>query len=146
MRRIILGSDGSPEAREAEQYALAMLQPGDDIIALHVVNTDLMHYGLIDQLATQADKENFLAYIRKQGEEECASRLGPFADAAAKSGAKVALHVRWGDPARELLSIASEHDAHEIVLAGSSWNTNWHEPHMEARLDRSSPCKITILP
>ena len=146
MRRILLGSDGSVEARHAEDHVIATLRrEGGSVMALHVVDTDLMHYGLVDQLATQSDKETFLNYVREQGESECEARLGGFVERARKSGVHALLGVRWGEPLRDVLAAATENGADEIVLPPHSWGMDFTTPHLAERLNRSSPCKITIM-
>lgn len=147
MRRILLGSDGSAMARQAEDHAIALLNAdGGSVIALHVVDTDLMHYGLVDQLATQSDKEDFLRYVREQGESECLARLGGFLERAQERGVDAQLGVRWGEPLREILAAAVENGADEIILPPQSWGMDFTTPHLAERMNRSSPCKITIMP
>lgn len=146
MRRILLCSNGSPEARRAEDYVLTELRScGGSVFALHIVDTDLMHYGLVDQLATQGDKENFLCYVREEGERECRGRLGGFLERARKGGVDALLGVRWGEPLREMLAAAAESGVDEIVLPPRNWGLDFTVPHFVDRLNRSSPCKITVL-
>lgn len=147
MRRILLGSDGSTRARHAEDYAIAAAHAdGGSVIALHVVDTDLMHYARVDHLATQGDKDNFLQYVKEQGEQECRVRLGGVVKKAREKGVEARLHVRWGEPLREVLTAASESGADEIILPSHSWGMDFNVPCLMARMNRSSRCKITILP
>ena len=147
MRRILLGSDGSARARRAEDFAIAAAHAdGGCVIALHVVDTDLMHYAKVDHLATQGDKDNFLQYVKEQGEQECRDRLGEVMKKAREKGVEARLHVRWGEPLREVLTAARESGADEIILPSQSWGMDFNVPSLRARMNRSSRCKITILP
>ncbi|MEL7639255.1 MAG: universal stress protein [Solidesulfovibrio sp.] len=145
MRRILLGSDGSRQARQAEDRVISLAKGGDSIVALHVVPTDLMHYGLVDQLATQSDKEEFLRYIRELGERECLDKLSGFLARARERGVDARLSVRWGEPLREILAAAVESAADEVFLPSHGWGVDFTVPEFVARINRSSPCKITIL-
>jgi len=146
MRRIILGSDGSTQARNAEDQVISLAH-GDDcsVIALYIVATDLMHYGLVDQLATQSDKEDFMRYVSELGKRECRDRLGGFLERAQEHGVAAQLNVRWGEPLREVLAAATESGADEVFLPPSSWGMDFTLPHLVARMNSLSPCKITIL-
>lgn len=145
MRTILFGGDGSVEARQAEDYVLSRAQAdGAAIVALHVVDTDLMHYAMVDHLATQSDKEEFLRYVRIQGERESMVRFGPFAEKARGRGIEIRLVVRWGEPLRELLAAAGEIGADEIVLPPQVWGMDFTAARLAERMNRSAPCAITI--
>lgn len=147
MRRILLGSDGSARARRAEDFAIAAAHAdGGSVIALHVVDTDLMHYAKVDHLVTQDDKDSFVQYVKKQGEQECRIRLGEVVKKAREKGVETRLYVRWGEPLREVLNAASESGADEIILPSQSWGMDFNDSCLRARMNRSSRCKITILP
>lgn len=147
MPRILLGSDGSPKARQAEDYAIARAHArGGCIIALHIVDSDLMYYAAVDHLITQRDRENFLRYVREQGEHECRIRLGDVIEKARAQGVDAQLSTRWGEPLREVLAAASENDADEIILPPCSWGMDFTLHSLKERMNRSSGCTVTILP
>jgi len=146
MRRILLGSDGSPRARQAEDHVISLARDdGGTVIAVHVVDTDLMHYGLIDQLATQSDKEVFLKYVRELGERECLDRLGGFLERAREQGVEASLSVRWGEPLREILAAATESGVDEVFLPSRSWGVDFTVAHRAESMNKASPSKITVL-
>jgi hypothetical protein len=115
------------------------------VIAVHVVEKDLMHYGLVDQLATQSDKEGFLRYVRELGERECLDRLGGFLERAREKGVEATLMVRWGEPLGEILAAATESGVDEVFLPSRGWGKDFTSTHLEESINISSPNKITVL-
>ncbi|MBI4804835.1 MAG: universal stress protein [Desulfovibrio sp.] len=147
MRRILLGSDGSQQARHVEDHVISLAHDGGgSVIAVHVVEKDLMHYGLIDQLATQGDKEGFMRYVRELGERECLERLGGFRERARQRGVEAQLMVRWGDPLGEILAAATESGVDEVFLPSRGWGKDFTNARLAESLNRKSPSKITVLP
>jgi nucleotide-binding universal stress UspA family protein len=145
MKHILFCGDGSAEAGAAEAAALALIDAGDSIVALYVIANDLIHYGEIDQLATPADKEHFIAYIREQGAAECQQHLGAFAQKAEQRGAVVELRVRWGNAAQAIINTAAATQAQGIVLAARAWGIDWHEPAMKHLLEKSCSAALTLV-
>lgn len=145
MKQILFCSDGSSRAQAAENAVLSLIEQGDSVVALYVIANDLIHYGEIDQLATPADKEHFIAYIQQQGAAECQQHLGAFAAKAADRGATVELRVRWGNAAQAIINTAAEIEAQALVLAAQAWGHDWHKPALKHLLEKSCPAVLTVL-
>lgn len=146
MRRILLGSDGSAQARQAEDHVISLAhEEGGSILAVHVVEKDLMHYGMVDPLATQGDKEGFVHYVRELGERECLNRLGEFRQRARKRGVEVTLMVRWGEPLGEILAAATENRVDEVFLPPRCWGREFTGARLAEAVNSSCPSKVTVL-
>lgn len=145
MKHILFAYDGKPEAEEAKVYVLSRLEKGDILDMLHLIPTDLLHYGQVDQLASQASKKSFLHYIQELGVKECSTLLAPFAEEASQHGIQARLHVRWGNAEKALLEIASSTPIDEIILSKNIWGIDWHKDSTSASLAKKYPRKITII-
>lgn len=147
MRRILLGSDGSEQARQAEDHVISLARDdGGSILAVHVVEKDLMHYGLVDQLATQSDKEGFVRYVRELGERECLDRLGAFRQRARERGVEATLMVRWGEPLGEILEAATENGVDEVFLPARCWGKDFTGAYLAESVNSACPSKVTVWP
>lgn len=146
MRRILLATDGKPASARAEAYAIHLAaESGAPLVAMYVVESDLMHYGMVDQLATETDKAAFLAHVQREGERECSEKLSGFGARARARGITPETLVRWGVPLKEMVRAASDVAADVLVVGGVSWGVSWASPWVSSSLERKSPCSVRIL-
>lgn len=76
----------------------------ESIRAVYDAGIDLGHYGEVDQLAPAGAMAEFMAYVRRQSEEEAEAAFAPLRQAAHGRGVEVRLHVVYGPRAvRDLL-------------------------------------------
>lgn len=146
MKRILLATDGQPASARAEAYAIHLAaESGAPLTAMYVVESDLLHYGMVDQLATEGDKAAFIEHVRREGERECVERLSEFDARARARGVAPERVVRWGAPLKEIVSTASDVAADVLVVGGASWGVRWTSPSVSSSLERKSPCSVRIL-
>ncbi len=111
MERIVVGYDGSPQAKKALQKARALAEKfGSKIYVIHVVDTAVL--SLSDMFSSPA----VVASLREKAEQlvkEALATLGGSAEGK----------VLEGDPAHEIIKFAREVNASLIVLGARGLST-----------------------
>jgi nucleotide-binding universal stress UspA family protein len=105
----VVGIDGSEGSLHAVTWAAGLLQSlNARAIATHVVSRTW----LIELSALQIDTEDL---IRR----ERASLVGPWTSAFREASVNYSTELAQGDPATELIRVATEHHADAIIIGGT---------------------------
>jgi nucleotide-binding universal stress UspA family protein len=110
MRKILIATDGSPEAREAVEYGLELAEEE------HAVATLLQVIPPMDW--TQLDRGAVIRPIPDEIERRRGIALDEAAVLAAEHGVPVTFEVVAGIPADEIVAYADNHDV-DLTIVGS---------------------------
>jgi nucleotide-binding universal stress UspA family protein len=110
MRKILIATDGSPEAREAVEYGLELAEEE------HAAATLLQVIPPMDW--TQLDRGAVIRPIPEEVERRRGIALDEAAALAAEHGVPVTFEVVAGIPADEIVAYADNHDV-DLTVVGS---------------------------
>jgi nucleotide-binding universal stress UspA family protein len=110
MRKILIATDGSPEAREAVEYGLELAEQQ------HAAATLLQVIPPMDW--TQLDRGAVIRPIPEEIEKRRGIALDEAAALAAEHGVPVTFEVIAGVPADEIVAYADNHDV-DLTVVGS---------------------------
>lgn len=100
--KILIAIQGE-EGPQFLQKALELIQPAKETISiLHIKETDLTHYGYVDQLASSISKEQFIDYIHELAESQQKKIQEQMTEQRDRLNLNFAWKVREGSPAQEL--------------------------------------------
>jgi nucleotide-binding universal stress UspA family protein len=125
MKTILLATTGSDRCTCAEDYALNYCAKNRTSLEIvHVVETSLSHYGLIDSLATEIDRHDFIAHARQQELPEVECRLARLIDKARGMNISCRVHVGWQAPLYCILKRLKQNNARLLVVGGRKKRLN----------------------
>jgi nucleotide-binding universal stress UspA family protein len=149
-RRILIPLDGSQLAEQVLPHVKALVEcQGAEIHLLSVapvidnVAASVMLYPLYVYREQLADEDA----ERKRIETELTNYLQGVARGLEQAGAQVKCAVRFGSPADEILSYASEHKIELIAMCthGRSGLARWAYGSVADRVLRVSPCPVLLV-
>ncbi|WFS63099.1 universal stress protein [Pseudodesulfovibrio thermohalotolerans] len=141
MDSILLATTGEAHCMRAEDYALkycALNRTSLDII--HVVEDNLSHYGMIDSLATEGDRRDFIAYSQKVERPEVERRLARITGKAESMNINYRLYIEWKSPLYCILKHIRHVKSQLLVVGGRKRR---HNPFSLVRcLSRKASCEV----
>jgi nucleotide-binding universal stress UspA family protein len=143
-RRVLVPLDGSPLAAQAIPYARAIAAPNAELLLLLVLpDRDPFRGGPTGQVVFGEED------VLRAGEEE-ARRLLEETAARLRAGAdapRVEIALTVGDPATEILRMATERGADLVVLAsrGRGALGRWAFGSVADRVSRASPVPVMVV-
>jgi len=118
-KHILLATDGSKSAENAEDYALYLnANCGIKLTVLHVLDDKLCHYGKVDTLAPLEARESFMSYVIEEQEEASKEIVQMLENKAKAINAKFALIIQAGEPVDVVVSVANKESIDLIILGG----------------------------
>lgn len=107
IERLLVAFDGTPLAEKALEHALSTY-PAAEITVLHVIDYVEESYGAEALIGSEK--------LRERVNDRSADILADTGDVAASHDREVSTATRVGDPAREIVDYAEEHDIEMIVI------------------------------
>lgn len=98
-----------------------------EITVLHVLDTDLAHYGYVDQLVSSIAKEQFVEYIFTQANENESQICRKFAARVEGTGLRYHFKTREGNPADEIMKEIKEGN-YDLLVLGTKPKTRGNIP------------------
>lgn len=138
--RILVPTDGSPQAQEAIDYAMREF-PDATFVALTVLNPTEMGAGGTEMgMASYADQ--WMEAEEKRAEE----RFEELDTLAADRGVSLETDTVIGRPARAIVDYAEEHDIDQIVMGshGRDGVSRILLGSVAETVVRRSPCPVTV--
>lgn len=128
--RLLVALDGSRFAEQALSYVHALRSPSTDIVLVRVVPDS----GAEEETQTAIEREAHLDL------EQCAAAWGLPAD-------RIALEVRTGDPATQILEVASDRQCTLVVIAshGRGAVGRWRFGSVADRVSRESTIPVLVM-
>lgn len=140
--RVLLATKGTPSCSNAEASALSYCQANDaELVVVHIVDSSLKHFGLIDPLATEIDKSYFVEYVVRLCKCEAMERLEKLKSRADLSAIPLQLRISDGSPLEEILQAAREIDPKLLFIGGRARPT-YHLFSLANRIRRKVPCPV----
>ncbi|MGE4505131.1 MAG: universal stress protein [Desulfovibrionaceae bacterium] len=141
MKNILLATTGTSQCRKAEDYALEYcLHHGATLRIIHVVEPQLDHYGLVDSLATETDRHDFIDHTRKLEMPSIQERLERILNQAKALGIKYELYIQWDAPLYSIVKQARKENVELLVIGGREKRFNPFSLAMS--LTRKAPCQV----
>lgn len=139
--RIVIPLDGSLLAEQAIPYALALAPAGAEVILLRVVPKPELATGWLAALS-YSPKE-----VLRQQRRVALDDLQDTAERRATDAARFEIEVAVGDPAAEIVRVATERDAGLIAMAshGRGALGRWTYGAVTDRVARTAPVPVLIV-
>jgi nucleotide-binding universal stress UspA family protein len=119
VQHILLATDGSESAQQAENYALQLnASCGAKLTIAHILDNKLCHYGKVDTLAPLEARESFITYVIEEQQEASKEIVKILNNKAKALNAQFELTIKQGEPVSEVAAIAKEMNADIIILGG----------------------------
>lgn len=145
MDNILLATTGKADCLDAEDYALGYCsRHGARLTILHVAESALSHYGLVDSLATEGDRREFIEHVQRQELPAAERRLARIMDGARSMNIKYQLYIKWTSPLCCILNLVRRTNPKLLVVGGG---TKRCTPFgLVRRLARKAPCAVMQVP
>lgn len=139
--RILVPTDGSPQAREALEYAMETF-PDATFVALTVLNPAEMSAG-----GTEMGMASYADQWMDAEEERAEERFVETRTLADERGVALDTDTVLGQPARSIVEYAEEHDINQIVMGshGRDGVSRILLGSVAETVARRSPCPVTIV-
>ncbi|WP_462327934.1 universal stress protein [Desulfobaculum sp.] len=138
---IVLATTGGQCCKNAEDYALAYCAKNSASLGIvHVVESSLSHYGLVDSLATEGDRHDFIRHARTQEMPEVERRLARLISRAEAMHIPYKLHVGWQSPLYCILKQLQENNAQMLIVGSKHSRPNPFS--LTSCLRRKAPCDV----
>lgn len=139
--RILVPTDGSPQADEALEYALREF-PDATFIAITVLNPADMGMG-----GTEMGMASYTDQWMEAEEERAEERFGELRAHAADQDITLEGETVLGQPARAIVEYAEEHDIDQIVMGshGRDGVSRILLGSVAETVARRSPCPVTVV-
>lgn len=140
--RVLLATKGTPSCSNAETSALSYCQVNDaELVVVHIVDSSLKHFGLIDPLATEIDKSYFVEYVVRLCRCEAMERLLKIRSRADLSGIPLQFRIGDGSPVAEIEQAVREIDP-ELLFIGGKARPGYHLFSLANRIRRKVACPV----
>jgi nucleotide-binding universal stress UspA family protein len=141
MSGILLATDGGLHCKRAEDYALDHCRRhGTPLDIIHVVEHGLSHYGQVDSLASEGDRSDFIAHVRRQQPAGAGRRLARAANAAVSGNIHYRLYIEWESPLYSILRHIRRNEPELLVMGGGRTRRNPFS--LARRLGRKASCAV----
>ena len=119
MNNILLATAGNSDCRRAEDYALDYCQRhGVSLNIVHCIQSSLSHYGLVDSLATEGDRSDFIEYSQSKECLEAECRLTRVTGKARSRNIHYQLYIEWKSPLYSILRCIRHCQSALLVVGG----------------------------
>lgn len=142
--KMLIATDGSMYSREAADYGLCLAgKLGYEVLALYVVNTKALERFAIGHHDDIGGYENENARLTSEGE----SALGYIMAKGKELAVPVSKKIVRGNPADEILAIASKEGAGVIVVGnlGKTGFTHMLMGSVSESVVRKAPCPVWVV-
>jgi nucleotide-binding universal stress UspA family protein len=135
---VLVPMDGSPLAERALEHALQMF-PDARVTVLHVI--DYVEESYSARALVGADE------LRERAEQHAEALFEDAARIADDYDADIETATRVGDPAREIVAYADEHDVDQVVVGshGRSLMSRVLLGSVAAQVTRRAPAPVTVV-
>jgi nucleotide-binding universal stress UspA family protein len=134
---VVTGYDGSVSSRRALAYATGMARRlGRPLLIVHVCPAGVYCEPLTGQVVG----------VRRDRDELENWLIAEFDQVADRTGVKVCVLARRGNPARELAATATEHGADALVIGASARRWRHLAGSVPGWLARHANCPVTVVP
>lgn len=139
--RILVPTDGSPQAREALDYAMAEF-PDATFIAITVLNPADMSMG-----GTEMGMASYADQWMEAEEERAEERFEELRSLAADRGVALEGETVLGRPARAIIEYAEENEIDQVVMGshGRDGVSRILLGSVAETVVRRSPCPVTVV-
>jgi len=142
-RPILLATDGSPAAAEAQHEALALAQKLDvTLLAVSVAHATLPAVGY-----SGYGYSNLVAELTESARHKSERLLGSVAESAAAAGVRCSTFAAEGLAVQEICRIAGERDAQLIVVGSRGWGAAKRliSGSVSTGLVHHAPCPVLVV-
>lgn len=142
MQHIILATTGNETCKNAEAFALNYCtQHGAALSVIHVINCSLEHYGQVDQLATEIDKDTFVNYVVKLCREEAMIKLETFLTKVEHLQISNRLFLGSGNPLDCIVQTVESANPEFVVIGGRA-RSRLHVFSLFRKIRRKVACPV----
>lgn len=146
IKKILLCTDGEPDAKKAEEYALTISGGiGATITALYVVDPFLKKFtNEIYAVNRDECREHLDKTLHAEGE----AALAAFEAAAKERGVAAQTVLRYGDPTEEILHEIDE-NTYDLAVMGSKllkgWKQRFESFNLSERVFKQCPIPLLVV-
>lgn len=140
-KNVLLATTGRDNCLKAEEYALSYCAENAATLGIvHVVESDLSHYGQVDSLATEGDRSDFIIHARRQEEYDVRQRLERVTARAEALNVDYELYIEWDAPLYCITKHVRETRSELLVIGGEKKRFNPFS--LSHCLTRKVPCQV----
>jgi hypothetical protein len=147
--RIAIAASGTPagNAAEAAAFEYCIRNEIEELLVIHILETQLGKFGEIDPLADGSSKAEFITYIHERAHTKARLLHDRLFDRAAVCNIKLEWHQKEGDPFTEIVDITSAECATLLFIGQGTPPESFFSPpkNLATKLVKHCSCRVVMI-
>ena len=149
-KRVALAASGSAYGVSAANSAFDFCRENkiNELLVIHVLETNLKKFGENDQLATGSCKSDFIQYITDGAQDRASSLHDRISEKSAQAGVSYRWLQREGDPFKEIFTITNAESVSMLFIGDGKPTKSFFSPpkNLAKKLVKCCNCQVVISP